>query len=58
MYFRLARLEVAGDRQNKINRKLFLSLAIDDDDDRQAILHQAGQRIDARIRTRKLEKQN
>ena len=58
MYFRLARLEVAGDRQNKINQKLVLSLAVGDEDDRQELLHEAGQRIDARIRTRKVEKQN
>jgi hypothetical protein len=58
MYFRLARLEMAGDRQNKINQKLILSLAVANDADRQVALHEVGQRIDAKIRTRKTEKQN
>jgi hypothetical protein len=58
IFNRLNNIERVGDYQNKINQNLVLTLSTTTDDDREAGLMDLGQRIDAKIRLRKAEKQN
>lgn len=55
---RIARLELAGDHQNKINQKLVLTLSMATEEDKKEALNDLGQRIDTKLRMRKTEKKN
>jgi len=56
---RLSRLESAGDAQDKINKSTLLTLVTAaDDENKDIITTDLSQRINSKIRTRKLEKQN
>jgi hypothetical protein len=56
---RLSRLESAGDAQDEINKSTLLTLVTEaDDKNKDIITTDLSQRINSKIRTRKLEKQN